>query len=272
VIFRVQPTSPPLQAHVEYLWYHEGIVSDYAMERLVPDGAIELIIDLTERAKRWSHPDTLRQVRTVHRSWISGQHSRPIAIEAAQNSCMIGARFRPGGAYAVLARPVSELNDSVVELELLWGRAIDVLRDRLIAAPSVDERFALLDRALVDRAADRLDVDRSVARALDRIAKRPSEVSIRALAAEIGISQRRLVRLFEERVGLRPKRLARVLRFQRVLRRLEREPRLTWSALAAEHGYFDQSHFIKDFGALSGMRPTQYLQDKGEYFNFIPIR
>jgi AraC-like DNA-binding protein len=272
MIFRILPPSPPLRRHIEYLWYHEGFVSDYAMERLLPDGAIELIVDLTDPAKRWSDADDLRRARTVRRSWISGQHTRPIAIEAAQHSCMIGARFLPGGAHAVLSEPVSTLNDSVVEMELVWGGAIHELRERLLAAPSVDARLALLDAALVRRAGSRLELDRSLARAIDLIATRPCDVSIRRLAAEIGISQGRLVRLFEARVGLKPKMLARVLRFQRVLRRLEREPRLSWSALATDYGYFDQSHFIKEFGALAGLRPTQYLQDKGEYLNFIPIR
>jgi hypothetical protein len=51
MIFRVQPPSPSLACHVEYFWYHEGLVSDYAMERLVPDGGVELIIDLTPTPK-----------------------------------------------------------------------------------------------------------------------------------------------------------------------------------------------------------------------------
>jgi AraC-like DNA-binding protein len=271
-LVRVQPPSAPLRTHVEYLWYHEGLVCDYTMERLLPDGAIELIVDLTDSAKRWSEADNLARVHTVRRSWISGQHSRPIAIEAAQNSGMNGARFLPGGAWAIVREPVSELNDSVVEIELLWGAEIHELREQLLAAPSIDARFALLDAALVRRTTLEPDADRCVARAVDRIARAPAGMSIRDLAAEIGISQGRLVRLFEQRVGLRPKMLARVLRFQRVLRRLERDPRLSWSALAAEYGYFDQSHFIKDFAALSGLRPTQYLQDRGEYFNFLPIR
>jgi len=272
MIFRMHPASPPLRRHVEYLWYHEGFVSNYAMERLVPDGGVELIIDLTDRPKRWSEADNLQRVRTVRASWISGQHSRPIAIEAAQNSCMIGARFLPGGAHAILKQPLSELNDSVIEMELVWGKSIHELREQLLAATSVDERFAVLDRALVRRAADRLDRDRSLMCALAQLANPSGSMSIRQLAANIGISQGRLVRLFDTRVGLKPKMLGRVLRFQRVLRRLEREPRPTWSALAAEYGYFDQPHFIREFRALSGMRPSEYLQMKGEYLNFIPIR
>jgi AraC-like DNA-binding protein len=271
MIFRVQAPSPPLRRHVEYLWYHEGIVSNYQMERLLPDGGVELIVDLRESSKCWREVDGCQRVHAVRRSWMSGQHSRPIEIEAAQNACMIGARFRPGGAYAILSRPVSELNDAVVELELLWGSTIHELREQLLAAPSVDDRFALLDAALVRRAGDRLDIDPALACALASISADPGDVSIRSLAAQIGISQGGLVRLFEERVGLKPKLLARVIRFQNVVRVLECNPPPAWICLAADNGYFDQPHLIRDFHAFAGMRPTEYLQAKGAYLNFVPI-
>jgi AraC-like DNA-binding protein len=272
MIFRVRPPSPPLRGHVEFFWYHEGVCSDFAMERLLPDGGVELIIDLTTSPKRWHPADEGARPRYVEGTWISGQHSRPIAIEAAQQSCMIGARFRPGGAYAVLAQPLCALNDGVVEMDLLWGRAVHELREQLFDARSIDERFARLDRALVTRAAGRNGHDRSLAAAVSRLAHSPEPVSIRDLAAGIGISQRRLVRLFDERVGLKPKMLARVFRFQRVLRRLQYEPFPGWSTIAADAGYFDQAHFVREFQQLAGMRPTDYLRAKGEYLNFIPIR
>jgi AraC-like DNA-binding protein len=272
MIFRVQAPSAPLRRHVEYLWYHEGFVSDYQMERLLPDGGVELIVDLRESPKCWREVDGQRRAHIVRRSWISGQHSRPIEIEAAKNSCMIGARFRPGGAYAILSHPVSELNDQVVELELLFGSSVHELRERLLAAPSVDGRFAVLDAALVRRACDRLDLDPALARALELLAADPGELSIRSLASRIGISQGSLVRLFEERVGLKPKLLARVMRFQNVVRLLESNPPSPWIHLAADNGYFDQPHLIRDFQAFARMRPTEYLQAKGAYLNFVPIR
>ena len=272
MIFRVQAPSAPLQRHVEYLWYHEGFVSDYQMERLLPDGGVELIVDLRESPKCWREVEGRRCAHTVRRSWISGQHSRPIEIEAAQNACMIGARFRPGGAYAILSRPVAELNDAVVELELLWGSSIHELREQLLAASSVDARFALLDAALVRLAGDRLDIDPALACALASISADPGDVSVRSLAADIGISQGSLVRLFEERVGLKPKLLARVVRFQNVVRLLECNPPPPWIRLAVDNGYFDQPHLIRDFHAFAGMRPTEYLQAKGAYLNFVPIR
>jgi AraC-like DNA-binding protein len=258
-----------MRPFVENFWYHQGYNPSHLFERLLPDGAIELIVDLTDTPKIWS--DTNGR-RTVRRSWISGQHSRHIVIESAKNSCMIGARFRPGGAYPFLEGPVSELNDEVIEMECLFGAVAAELREQLLAAASIEKRFEVLERALVRRARGGLRTDPALAWTLGRLARTPGEISIRDLADGVGMTQKCLVRRFEEKVGLKPKKLARVLRFQNVLHRVERESRVSWSFIAGEAGYYDQAHFIREFEALSGLRPSQYLEEKGEYLNFVPLR
>jgi len=272
VLYRIQKPSLPLRPFLENLWYHEGVTTGYAFDRLLPDGAIELIFDLTDTPKIWYDSETPHRVRTVEGSWLSGQHRRSIVIESAKSSCMIGARFRPGGLYPFLGMPVAEVNDAVEETEALWGSGTRELRERLLAAESVDARFDVLDRALRERGRGKLEPDSSLAYVLHRLVSTPSETSIRSIADDAGLTQKRLVRTFEEKVGLKPKTLSRVLRFQKVLRRLEREARVSWSFLAQDAGYFDQSHFIRDFEAFSGLKPTQYLVDRGEFLNFVPLR
>ncbi|MGH9333517.1 MAG: AraC family transcriptional regulator, partial [Vicinamibacteria bacterium] len=264
--------SVPLRPFIENFWFHEAITTSHSMERLLPDGAIELIIDLTESPKSWRDSATPLRMRTVRGSWISGQHSRHIDIAGAVDSRMIGARFRPGGLYPFLGAPVAELNDSVVEAELLWGIEMRDLREALLSATSVGKRFGVLDRWLFARAGAKLEPDPCLSRVLDRLVSFPGETLIRALADECGLTQKRLVRTFEDKVGLRPKTLARILRFQTVLKKLERESRVSWSFVAQEAGYYDQAHFIRDFETFSGLTPSRYLVERGEFLNFIPLR
>jgi AraC-like DNA-binding protein len=272
VLYRVQKPSPPLRPFIENLWYHEGVTTEHALERLLPDGAIELIFDLTDSPKIWYDSEAPRRVRTVRGSWLSGQHRRSIVIESAKDSCMIGARFRPGGLHPFFPMPVAEVNDAVEEGELLWGRVTRELRERLLEADSVDERFRVLDRELLAWSRGNLEIDATLAFVLERLSKVPGESSIRTLADDVGLTQKRLVRAFEEKVGLKPKTLSRVLRFQTVLKRLESESRVSWSFVAQEAGYYDQAHFIREFEALSGLRPSQYLVEKGDFLNFVPLR
>lgn len=272
MIYRVRTPSPPLRPFIENLWYHEGLVSETAIERMLPDGSSELIVDLTDTPKRWFDADDVRRFTSFRDSWVSGQHRRHIIVEGAKNSCMIGAHFRPGGAHPFFGLPMCELNDSVVETEHLWSRSIDGLRDRLLSARSVEERFSLLDDALLLRARGRLRPDRELIYVLEKLATHPGRNSIREVAEDIGVTQKRLVSLFRQKVGLTPKLMARVFRFQRVIRELERVSRVSWSFIALDAGYFDQAHFIRDFQSLSGMNPSQYLVDKGEFLNWVPIR
>ncbi len=185
---------------------------------------------------------------------------------------MIGARFRPGGLYPFLGMPVVEVNDAVEETEAIWGSGTREIRERLLAATSIAARFDVLDRALRLRGRGQLDPDPSLAFVLDRLVTIPDEVSIRSLADDAGLTQKSLVRTFEEKVGLKPKTLSRVLRFQKVLRRLEKESRVSWSFVAQDAGYYDQAHFIRDFEEFSSMKPTQYLTGRGEFLNFVPLR
>lgn len=272
MIYRTRPPAAPLRPFVESLWYHQGVTTEHALERLLPDGAIELMFDLTETPKQWLESSDGGRAHSVRNCWISGQHGRHIVIESAKQSCMLGARFRPGGAYPFLGLPAAEINDTVVEMELLWGPGIRELRQRLLEATTVEERFALLEQALLVRAGGQLEPDPYLGRALARLAARPGEIQIRSLAEDLGVSQKRLVRTFADKVGLRPKTYARVVRFQTVLRKLESEARVSWSFIAHDAGYYDQAHFIRDFETLSGLRPSRYLVEKGEFLNFVPLR
>ena len=56
------------------------------------------------------------------------------------------------------------------------------------------------------------------------------------------------------------------------MKKIERESRVSWSFVAQEAGYYDQAHFIRDFESFSGLKPSQYLVDRGEFLNFVPLR
>jgi AraC-like DNA-binding protein len=272
MIFRVAQPSAPLRPFIENFWYHEGIVCAYPMERLVPDGGIELIVDLTPTPKKIFDNTNRARATSVRRAWIAGQRSGHLIFESAQGSKMIGARFRPGGAWPFVGMPVAELNEAVVEMDVVWGAAaMASLRDRLLESATVDGRFAVLEQALLARARGQLQQDPGVAAAVRSIVRRPGTLAIGRLAAHLGYTQKRLVDRFTTCVGLRPKAFARVVRFQHVLHRAAREPQRSWTDLAHDAGYYDQAHFVHDFQALSGLTPTRYAAERASEINFLPV-
>ncbi len=88
-------------------------------------------------------------------------------------------------------------------------------------------------------------------------------VAVSAVAAAIGVGERRLSRAFDRWVGLSPKAFARVMRFRQVARAIQRGEPPSWAGLAFETGYADQPHLIREFRALSGVTPAQYAAEYG---------
>jgi AraC-like DNA-binding protein len=132
-------------------------------------------------------------------------------------------------------------------------------------------KFRILEQALLEQAAGCLTRHPAVAFALREFEVAPHPGSIADVTGRIGLSPRRFGAVFEDEVGLTPKRFCRVRRFQRVLRRIATGRPFEWANLALSCGYYDQAHFINDFRAFSGISPTTYLRDRTEHLNHVPL-
>lgn len=261
----------PLSQFVENIWYVESSDPDHKREKLLPDGAIELIFDLDTRPKKIFADETpTAAIRSCKKAWISGERTRFIVI-GTENSCMIGIRFKPGGAYPFFRFPISELNESVIELDLIWGSLVDEIREQLLELNTPDERILRLEAFLLAQVHRSLEPNRMISFAINQLQHSPQFLAIRDLAGTIGITQKHLITQFQRMVGLRPKSFARVCKFQKVVNLIEQTNRIEWSAIAYECGYYDQAHFIKEFHSFSGLNPSVYLTQRGEYMNYVPL-
>jgi AraC-like DNA-binding protein len=250
MLYRCRIPQPPLSDFVDQIWLYSGYSVPHKQERLMPTGTMELVLDLTAG-------DFV----------LAGVHSRPTFIETSDSMNILGVHFRPGGAFPFLGLPASELHNETVPLDAIWGSDASIVREQLLAAPDDETRFDILERTLCLRAS-RLHRHRAVAHGLFRLGR---PVAVSEVVEETGLSQRRFIELFDGEVGLTPKLYARVARFQRVLRRVHPSPDIDWSDVAAECGYFDQSHLIHDFRSLAGISPTEYATYKTEHLNHVPV-
>ena len=272
MIFAVHYPAPPLDHFIENMWFFDGYDPDHTMERLLPDGTMEIVINLQPEPKRLFQRDNFDDVQLFSKSWISGKQTRYIVIEAATQSSMMGVHIKPCGAFPFLGFGVSELTDTVTELELVWGRDINSVREHLLDVPLVADKFAVLERYLLSRLRGHPRSFRSVERALHLMLQSPHGMAIRDFASAIGITQKHLITQFDRFVGLKPKLCERIGKFQSVLDTIDKQMHLDWAHLAVSCGYYDQSHFIKEFKTFSGINPSRYIVDKSEYANYVPIR
>ena len=165
----------------------------------------------------------------------------------------------PLGAFAFFGSPPGELAGRVVDLDDILGRQAPLLVERLYEAGSWEARFALLDELMSKRLADRLPASPDVAWAWRRLAESNGRLPIGDLVEELRCSRRHLTTRFREQIGLPPKALARILRFDRGVRRLRSEGNASLADIATECGYYDQAHFNRDFREFAGWTPTEFV-------------
>ena len=267
---RIRPVGPPLAPHVEYLWMVRGQLPGRLRNMILPDGAMELIVNLGDPQRLCAPNDPERQ--TVFRcSWISGERTGPIVIAEAGDVHLLGIRLRAGGAWAFLGVPLREFSDQVVELGTILGPEASQLRDRLGEAPNDDARLDLAEKWLRQRIRSRTPPTRAVSHALGIIQLGANAARIGRMAEEIGISHKHLLREFERCVGLTPMVFARICAFQRVIHLVGQKAGVNWADAAARCGYYDQAHLIREFRAFSGFTPANYLSKRGPFLNYLEV-
>jgi AraC-like DNA-binding protein len=262
---------PELSPFIEHFIFHRDYFPNHTKELILPDGGIDLIIDLSDDAKfLYDNVDFDKRIAFKF-GWISGVHSEGITIQAGLGSPMIVIRFKPGGAWSFFGFPLTELLDHVAEIEAIWGPAFARLRERLLEAPDPNSYPTILDSFFLRHGKDRLEENPFVTYAVEVMTQAAEPPTMRRLAEQIGYSQKHMISLFEKLVGISPKRYARIMRFQKIIHALEDGTPASWSAFAGGFGFYDQAHLIREFRAFSGMTPTRYLAGKGDLLNYMPV-
>jgi AraC-like DNA-binding protein len=247
----VRRPSPALAPFVENLSYYEGVLP-HLKERILPNGSMQLLINLDEDELRSYHGEDYSRVERINGACLSGAHAHHFGIDTAEQRAIAGVSFRPGGAYPFFTEPASAFAGDHVELDRLWGRDGAVLRERLLECREPEGRIRVLDALLLKRLARTLERDRAVDFALAAFAR---GVPVGKVVEKLGFTPRRFIKLFSEHVGLTPKSFARVQRFRSMLPLVGQ---LDWAELAVHCGYFDQAHLIHDFREFAGVTPTEY--------------
>jgi AraC-like DNA-binding protein len=188
-------------------------------------------------------------LRGAHNGWIHG----------------IEVMLTPFGAYALLGCAMSELANAIVDARDLFGPGVvPRIEERLAETPTWAARFDLLDDFFARRAEVAVATFNPVRHAWAKLESGMQPIASRRLADELGWSQRRLELAFRRHIGLAPATIARMARFRRAVRLLVAQ-QVPLTELATLCGYYDQSHFNREFRSVTGTSPIRYLIDsRGE--------
>jgi AraC-like DNA-binding protein len=247
--------SDELRDFVEVIWVQErdstGISSP---STIVPTGRVELIFHYGDPFVQL----TDHRAEIMARCHIVGQQKRPLTVQATGRVGIVIVRFKPWGAFTLMGDALSDINDSLIDLELIWGsRVLDVLLNRLHQAPSASVRARIVDTFVRSRIKC-TEIDRLSVASINTINRGWGRDPVESVARSFDLGRRQFNRRFTRSVGASPKQLSQVLRAQKAISCLRTG--IDVHEVIDRCGFTDQSHLIRDVVSHSNRRPTELTQ------------
>jgi len=227
----------------------------------LPSPYVTMIVTLGDRLRLVEHVDRSRPP-VSYDSLIGGLHRTPVIVAHDGAQSGVHVRVSPLASRALFGVPAGELAGADLAADEVLGRLAAELHERVAEAAGWPERFATLDAVLAARLGDGVP-PAPVANAWRLLVRSGGAMSISALANEVGWSERQLTKQFDREIGMTPKLAARVIRFDGACEALQAQlasfGRTDIARVAADFGYHDQSHLVRDFRAFTRLSPSGWL-------------
>lgn len=257
--YQVYSPIQELQPFVKCFWTLEDDGIEQAVkQRVLPDGCMEMIFHYGDLYRQYFEDgSSIIQPK----SFVFGQITSYIEIEPTGVTGLVAARFLPDGLTPFLEIPVSSLENKAVNISNVFGKKGKELEVKVIASNNNAERIKLIETFLLSRLVDPQTINTVTKNCVDIIFRSQGQLDVVELAGKLKINRRNMERKFVSAIGLSPKQLSRVVRLQATLKMLEQKNFSSLTSLAYENGYYDQSHFIKDFKEFTGISPKLFFSE-----------
>jgi|RhiMethySRZTD1v2_1073278.scaffolds.fasta_scaffold12756_7 AraC-like DNA-binding protein len=222
----------------------------------LPSRHVHLIISFVEPIELLRAPDPSQRPGRFT-ALVGGLHDTPALVQQTDRVHLVHVFFSPLGVRAILGVPNSAIASRVIELSDLWGTRATQLVDRLANSANWNTRFAHLDEAFM-RALRPHGVSAPAVWAWRELARHAGQIPMSSLAQHIGWSRAHFTDRFRTDFGLSPKTAARIFRFEHACRALKAQPRQL-ADVALSSGYYDQAHMTREWQALAGLSPRQWI-------------
>lgn len=252
--------APPLDRFIDCFWWTQRDARQAHPEHALPSGRPQLVFTLSEQ-RIVCVPGKADEPLVWTGSMLHGPQSRYYVNGPKPCGAVAGVSFRTGGVGPVLGVRAAELADCHTGLDALWGYRARLLHEQLMAAPNPRTIFRILEQGL----GEHLRLALSMHPAVEHAVMGGSDLQALELVAETraradygGYSPRHFIALFREAVGMTPSHYLRIQRLSGSLRILAQQAHPALADIAAEMGYYDQSHFTRECRALGGITPGRY--------------
>lgn len=259
--YQTYPPHPDFELLVDCYWTLEvPAVPESTKQRIIPDGLLEMAFLLGDDIKRYtSETEFIIQPRAM----VLGQTVDAFYIEPTGYVNSFAVRFYPYGFANLVPTPLAELANKETPIAALFGeKDANDLEQKIIAAADVRDRIQIIEAFLLQRIREPMMIDHLVKSTVELLISSQGSVPINMILKENSAQRRQLERKFAKIVGISPKQLGKVMRFQAALRMLLNEKAESLTNIAYKSQYYDQAHFIKDFREFTGINPKQFTADE----------
>ena len=252
--------SPVLRPFIEsYVVVETCDPSEYqTKQRVYPRGCIDLVFHYGRPFlfQKRNEPPVVEP-----RSVVCGQQAGFYDVCPAGKTGMILIMFRSCGAGMFFKMPMIEIAGQNVAFEHVVGKESDEIEDKIINTCDNQERIKIIEEFLIKKLIQNHQDHNQVKAAFYKMGQRKGQISIKHLAETACLSVKQFERKFSGLIGLNPKQFLRIIRFQNILRMKRTGFNGSLTSLAQENGYYDQSHFVNDFKAITGSAPKKFFSD-----------
>jgi len=258
---RISP-HPSLEKLIECYWMMQSDDRTPRVEKIIPDGFTELIFNYGSIYKAKINGSWYTQTPNL----LAGQISSNFRLENTAETGSFAIKLKPAALTQLFGLNMECYLDQIVDLDTFPHQELAGLKDRFlpfeneqILKQCLDDHFLELSKSATENPLEE---------ELELIFDSNGKASVKELCLAGKKSERQLQRLFKKYIGLSPKYYARIIRFNYIFQ-LIREKKRSWADIVYESGYYDQSHFIRNFKAFAGEDPSAYFFEAPNMANFF---
>lgn len=261
MIFKEIAPDSRLSPYIKDFYFYEADSAINYDDVVFPSGNMEVIFNLGDGNWQRKLDDDLFYTTPPIELW--GQITKPLAIRSLGKNRMLGIRFYAYSAAYFFDEKMSELNDQIQHAADLFGPSLKTLHQQLLDTDNLNEQIDLIEVYLIKRlhaSQKRHDKINFVGQIVNSLKENSTSDKIMEISVRANVSTRYLNMLFTQYTGLPPKLFCKINRFQQSLVLVNsNEDKLTDVAYAS--GYFDQSHFIREFKQFTGITPNAFANN-----------
>jgi AraC-like DNA-binding protein len=264
--------QPPayLKDYIRYYWVLENDVSEVSPKTFaaIADGSPGIIFQQSDHGKFYQDSKELPSV------FLYGQTTKYTELVTPGNFRSIGVYFYPHAIKSIFGFNAAEFTNSCVDLSLIPAKQFQDLSERLLNTADLNDQILLLSVYLFSQVEKNSGFqDQLTGYAINKMLEAKGDVNLKLLQDDLKLSERSFERRFKYDVGISPKLLSRIFRFQAAMAQIRENSFSKLTDIAFENNYADQSHFIRSFKEFAGLSPNQFQKQSNELVeNFPEIR